>query len=118
MNHEPSRVVPLDPFDAQLRAALRGLPHGAPPPGFAAAVAREAARRASLGERLWLLSPGVALVAATAYVVAEYGASWTGSLAPLWQAIGGATALNWSAATAACLALSWVLSRLPHAPAR
>ena len=112
MNIGHERTEATDSFDAQLLAALRSLPDGDPPADFVRVVARQARERASRAERWWLLLPGLAIVPAALYATAGYGADWGRSFVPVLQAFGGATALNWLVATAACLALSWAVPQL------
>jgi hypothetical protein len=105
-----TRREPTDRFDAQLRQALRESPHAEPPADFARGVVAAARHRASRTERWLLLAPGVAFVPAALYVSARYGGQWVASFASLLPAHGIAGAANWLAATAACLALTWVFS--------
>ena len=107
-----------DPFDTRLRNALRELPHGQPPADFARAVVQAAEGRARRLERLCLLLPALAFAPAAFFAGARYGDAWAASFAPVLAAFGGANALNWIAATGACLALSWVLSQVQPAAAR
>ena len=118
MNIGHERTEATDSFDAQLLAALRSLPDGDPPADFVRVVARQARERASRAERWWLLLPGLAIVPAALYAVARYGDAWTASFTPMLQAFDGPSALNWIAATGACLALSWVLSQVQPSTAR
>ena len=101
-----------DPFDTRLRNALRELPHGQPPAGFARAVVEMAERRARRVEKWCLLLPALAFTPAAVYAVARYGDALASGFTPVLEAVGGGNALNWIAATGACLALSWVVAQL------
>lgn len=100
-------------FDAQLRDALRRMPHGTPPLDFARTVAVAARVRGHRGDRWWLLSAALVFVPAVLFAIAHDRGAWAGTFAPLLRMAGGAEgSLEWVAAAAACVALTWALSRL------
>jgi hypothetical protein len=109
-----------DTAEPRLRHALRTLPGGEPPMGFARAVAAMAegdAQRAR-GERRWLLLPVLVFLPAAAIMAVRDGDGWQAAAAALVEALGGAAGLGWVGAMGGCLALSWALSRLRAGPRR
>lgn len=103
-----------DAAEARLRHALRTLPGGEPPMGFARAVAAMAEDGVppARADRWWLLLPVLAFLPAAVFIAARDGDVWRQGLEIVAQALGGAAGLGWVAATGGCLALSWALSRL------
>lgn len=107
---EQALARPAHRADALLAQALRSGPGSEPPPGFAAAVARQARAAATRGvedarvERLLLAALMLALGLAVAGVLAWYGPRWWALL----HAVLGEGAAPWALAGAACLLLSWL----------
>lgn len=105
-------------FDEQLRQALRSLPDGEPPLGFARGVAAavEGKGESTHGERVWWLLPTLVFLPAAAFSALRYGDAWKAGFGTLEELAGGAGGLGWIAALGACLALSALLSRLRTNP--
>ena len=99
-------------IDQHLDRALRQEPDAGPPVDFAHSVAARVARSGARAER-WLSGMAVlAFVAAAVHAGLRYGDAMMPVLAGLVPQSEPATALNWAAATGACLGLTWVVSRL------
>lgn len=114
------RALREEPAYREVAAALRRSP-GEPPADFAASVAALAAgpARAATGEgrvERWLLRAlAVVLALSCIAAVARYGGEWARGFVEGFDAIapalGGASALNWALAAAACMALSWAFAQ-------
>lgn len=104
---------PTDRRDALLAQALRSLPAAAPPPGFAAAMARrlEQAPAAAEEPRLERVLQGALLallgLAALGAVLAWGGEWWARSGQALAGGLGSHT-VSWAMLAGACLLLSWL----------
>ena len=96
----------------ELVRALRKLPHGEPPADFARQVASAAQGGLQWWERCWLLAPGFACVPASWYLAQYHRDAWAASVASLTALLPDASHLNWLLAASACLALSWVFTKL------
>lgn len=110
------RIPSTDPAMENYRrvaVALRCAPHDQPPPGFAAAMARQVAQHDAGLERLLFRGLAMALAASSIGVTAVYGGLF-------WQAvtaISGAGAMQWIAAGAGCVILSWTFGLLRQSAA-
>ena len=95
-------------FDEQLRQALRSLPDGEPPLGFARAVAAAVEGRAAStrGERFWWSLPGLVFLPAAGFTVLRYADAWKAGFASLETLAGGAGGQGRIAAVGACQAQS------------
>ena len=106
-------------IDQHILRALRQEPDAGPPADFARNVAAMAAARqpAAAGVEQWLLRGLSVVFALSALVVAAMqGGDWLATLPALLPSAATATTVNWAAATAACLGLTWVMSRLRQEP--
>ena len=110
---EQSLASPASPADALLAQALRSLPAGEPPRGFAGDVARRAAATAMRSgeqarvermEQALLATLLLAMVVAVGVVLAWYGPRWW----ILLHAMLGEGGAAWALGGAACLLLSWL----------
>lgn len=106
-----------------LARVLRQSPGDLLPPDFAERMAakvgaRPAHRRAADTRLEWglMIALALAFVIAAGVVTRLYGSTWLAPLMALWPTPDPA-ALHWLLVLAGCLALSWLLGRLPgHAP--
>lgn len=110
---EAALATPRHRADALLAHALRTMPVGEPPAGFAAEVARlAAARRPAVAvedagfERRLLQGLLAVFALSAAAVVALFGGQWWAQAAGAF----GSGTLQWGLAGAICLGLSWLLS--------
>lgn len=100
--------IDADPVDLRIAHALRQAPAVDLPSDFAsrvAGIARKQQASTSLLEQRLLRGLTVVLGLSSAATVAYYGHAWVAALATSLP--GGADALGWSAAAAACVGANW-----------
>ncbi len=99
--------------DRHIDLALRREPAAGPPADFARSVALLAhGKAATPAVERWLMRALVAVFTLAGLAVsAIYGSQWLAAFRSL-PMLDNATTLNWAAAMAACVALSWSLDRL------